>query len=44
VPALLDEDRVLLAEQLSGVAAGQVAVLYDGNRVLGSGRITGTWS
>jgi tRNA-specific 2-thiouridylase len=34
--------RVLLATPARGVAAGQTAVLYDGDRVLGSALLTGT--
>ncbi|HRY08540.1 MAG: tRNA 2-thiouridine(34) synthase MnmA [Actinobacteria bacterium] len=46
VPGHLDGDAVVLREELSGVAAGQIAVFYDGTRVLGSGRIASTtpWS
>lgn len=43
VAAHLCGDRVDLGEQLSGVATGQIAVFYDGTRVLGSGRIVRTY-
>ncbi len=43
VPAVLDGIRVSLRDQLSGVALGQIAVFYDGDRVLGSGRIVRTF-
>jgi tRNA-specific 2-thiouridylase len=42
VDARLDGQRVELAGELSGVAAGQIAVFYRGTRVLGSGRIAST--
>jgi tRNA-uridine 2-sulfurtransferase len=42
VPAVLDADVVRLLEPLSGVATGQIAVFFDGDRVLGSGRIVRT--
>ena len=42
VPAVLDGSTVRLLEQLSGVATGQIAVFFDGDRVLGSGRIVRT--
>jgi tRNA-specific 2-thiouridylase len=42
VPALLDGDRVLFASPEYGVAPGQAAVLYAGNRVLGGGWIEDT--
>jgi tRNA-specific 2-thiouridylase len=42
VAAVLDEAVVRLREPLSGVATGQIAVFYDGDRVLGSGRIVRT--
>jgi hypothetical protein len=46
VPARLEADEVLLADEMTGVAAGQIAVFYQGTRVLGSGRIVDTtpWS
>ena len=46
VAARLDGDEVILDEEMTGVAAGQIAVFYDASRVLGSGRITATtpWS
>ena len=44
LPARLDGERIDLLEQLSGVAAGQIAVFYSGTRVLGCGRIRATWS
>jgi tRNA-specific 2-thiouridylase len=43
VDAHLDAGRVALADHLSGVAAGQIAVFYRGTRVLGSGRIVSTF-
>ncbi len=43
VAAELDGDLVRLTEQLSGVAPGQIAVFYDGTRVLGAGRIVRTF-
>jgi tRNA-specific 2-thiouridylase len=42
VPALLERATVTPLEPLTGVAPGQIAVFYDGDRVLGSGRITRT--
>lgn len=42
VPALLRGSEVVLQESLSGVATGQIAVFYEGTRVLGSGRILRT--
>ncbi len=42
VPATLFGTTVELREELSGVAPGQIAAFYDGTRVLGAGRITGT--
>ncbi len=42
VAAHLDGATVSLPGQLSGVAPGQIAVFYDGTRVLGSGRIVRT--
>ena len=42
VSARYDSGKVELLEELSGVAPGQIAVLYAGTRVLGSGRITRT--
>ena len=44
LPARLDGERIDLVEQMSGVAAGQIAVFYSGARVLGCGRIRATWS
>ncbi|MBK6762704.1 MAG: tRNA 2-thiouridine(34) synthase MnmA [Micrococcales bacterium] len=41
-PAVLLGGRVELRQEMSGVAAGQIAAFYDGTRVLGSGRITST--
>ncbi|WP_372593692.1 tRNA 2-thiouridine(34) synthase MnmA [Actinotalea sp.] len=35
--------EVRMAEPLRGVAAGQSAVVYDGDRVLGQATITGSW-
>jgi tRNA-specific 2-thiouridylase len=43
VPARYTTGRVELREQLSGVAPGQIAVLYRDTQVLGSGRITRTF-
>lgn len=43
VPARLDGSQVSLRGDLSGVAPGQIAVFYDGTKVLGSGRIVRTW-
>ncbi len=43
VAARYNSGTVELLEELSGVAPGQIAVLYDGTRVLGSGRITRTF-
>jgi tRNA-specific 2-thiouridylase len=42
VPARLEAGSVALQTPLTGVAPGQIAVFYDGTRVLGSGRITRT--
>ncbi|TXH30794.1 MAG: tRNA 2-thiouridine(34) synthase MnmA [Actinobacteria bacterium] len=42
VPAHLEGDEVVLADEMTGVAAGQIAAFYDGSRVLGSGRIAAT--
>lgn len=39
VPATLDGDRVLFARAEYGVAPGQAAVFYDGDRLLGGGWI-----
>ncbi|MEZ5187040.1 MAG: tRNA 2-thiouridine(34) synthase MnmA [Candidatus Nanopelagicales bacterium] len=44
VPGLLDHDRVELRGELSGVAAGQLAVFYRGTQVVGSGRISAVTS
>jgi tRNA-specific 2-thiouridylase len=43
VPARLEGSRVALPQPLTGVAPGQIAVFYDSDLVLGSGRITRTW-
>jgi len=37
-----DKVRINLHEPARGVATGQAAVFYDGDAVLGSGRITST--
>lgn len=42
VPALLEGDRLLFDMPEYGVAPGQAAVLYDGDRVLGGGWIEDT--
>jgi tRNA-specific 2-thiouridylase len=42
VPARLDDDRVVFEMPEYGVAPGQAAVLYDGDRVLGGGWIAET--
>ena len=42
VPARLDGDRLVFADPERGVAPGQAAVLYDGDRVLGGGWIDAT--
>ena len=42
VPARLDGDRILFDAPEYGVAPGQAAVLYDGDRVLGGGWIAET--
>ncbi|WP_375288052.1 tRNA 2-thiouridine(34) synthase MnmA [Sphingomonas sp.] len=42
VPARLDGDRLVFDTPEFGVAPGQAAVLYDGDRVLGGGWITAT--
>ncbi|MCW2368315.1 tRNA 2-thiouridine(34) synthase MnmA [Sphingobium sp. B11D3D] len=42
VPARLDGDRLLFESEEFGVAPGQAAVLYDGDRVLGGGWIAET--
>lgn len=42
VPARLDGDRLVFDAPEYGVAPGQAAVLYDGDRVLGGGWITAT--
>ncbi|MFN3433717.1 MAG: tRNA methyl transferase PRC-barrel domain-containing protein, partial [Sphingomonas sp.] len=42
VPALLDGDRLLFDAPEYGVAPGQAAVLYAGERVLGGGWIAAT--
>jgi tRNA-specific 2-thiouridylase len=42
VSAFLHGSVVQLDEPLSGVATGQIAVFYDGDQVLGSGRIVRT--
>jgi tRNA-specific 2-thiouridylase len=42
VPALLEGDRVLFAAPEYGVAPGQAAVIYDGERLLGGGWIAET--
>ena len=44
VPALLSGDRLIFDQPEYGVAPGQAAVLYDGDRVLGGGWIDGTTS
>ena len=41
-PALVDGDTVRFARPEYGVAPGQAAVVYDGERVLGGGWIAGT--
>jgi tRNA-specific 2-thiouridylase len=42
VPARLDGDRLIFGVPEYGVAPGQAAVLYDGDRVLGGGWIEET--
>jgi len=42
VPARLERDRLVFDSPEYGVAPGQAAVLYDGDRVLGGGWIAGT--
>ncbi|HEX7823223.1 MAG TPA: tRNA 2-thiouridine(34) synthase MnmA [Sphingobium sp.] len=42
VPARLEEDRLIFGQPEYGVAPGQAAVLYDGERVLGGGWIEET--
>jgi tRNA-uridine 2-sulfurtransferase len=42
VPAMLSGDRVVFAAPEYGVAPGQAAVLYSGDRVLGGGWIAAT--
>jgi len=42
VPARLEGDRLIFANSEYGVAPGQAAVLYDGDRVLGGGWIEET--
>jgi tRNA-specific 2-thiouridylase len=42
VAARVDGDRLLFSEPEYGVAPGQAAVLYRGERVLGGGTIAGT--
>lgn len=42
VPARLDGDMLLFDAPEYGVAPGQAAVLYDGDRVLGGGWIAST--
>ena len=42
VPARLEGERLLFASPEYGVAPGQAAVLYDGDRVLGGGWIEAT--
>jgi tRNA-uridine 2-sulfurtransferase len=42
VPARLERDRLMFDSAEYGVAPGQAAVLYDGDRVLGGGWITET--
>lgn len=42
VPARLEQDRLIFATPEFGVAPGQAAVLYDGERVLGGGWIAQT--
>jgi len=42
VPARLEGDRLVFSEPEYGVAPGQAAVLYDGDRVLGGGWIAAT--
>lgn len=44
VPARLDGDRLIFERHEYGVAPGQAAVLYDGERVLGGGWIAETVS
>lgn len=39
VPSELKDNRLILEEEQRGLAAGQSAVIYDGNRVLGGGII-----
>ncbi len=38
----IEGDEVILDDEMTGVAAGQIAAFYDGSRVLGSGRIAAT--
>jgi tRNA-specific 2-thiouridylase len=38
-----DEACIILKEPAYGVASGQIAVFYDGDRVVGSGIITQTF-
>lgn len=40
VPCILNADKLILEEEQRGLAAGQSAVLYDGERVLGGGVIS----
>ena len=42
VPATIDGDRIVFARAEYGVAPGQAAVVYDGDRVLGGGWIAET--
>ncbi|HKX35231.1 MAG TPA: aminomethyltransferase beta-barrel domain-containing protein, partial [Rhizorhapis sp.] len=42
VPARLEGGRLLFLQPEYGVAPGQAAVLYDGDRVLGGGWIAET--
>jgi len=42
VPARMEKDRLVFADAEYGVAPGQAAVLYDGERVLGGGWIAET--
>ncbi|MGE4429666.1 MAG: tRNA 2-thiouridine(34) synthase MnmA [Sphingobium sp.] len=44
VPARLEGDRILFDQPEYGVAPGQAAVLYDGDRVLGGGWLAETTS
>jgi tRNA-specific 2-thiouridylase len=41
MPAIIYPDRITLKTPAFGVAAGQAAVVYHGNRVIGGGWITG---